>query len=411
MAFIAPDSLALHWAKVNNKSAMMISYLLRTATGIYLTDEDHPCHSPYACTDDEAIYLNEDWALSAPIMTVCYAIMHEGIHHMFGHCALLHRWRRAGVVHGRPFVEWIAQCALDCVVNDMSNRSGWAGAMPDFAVTSQDITVMHSEDEAYAIYYDLHYKEPPPPPCTLPGEGAMDLLPPSRGAIPDARREQAAAEVIKNLPPENFATGRGTGEGNLHSLLERVRPSGVSWRHAVRRSLRVAAGSDLTSWHRLKPRSWSNGVALPTRRGLSAGKALLVGDTSGSMTNLELETIGGSVADIWAQLNLQELVWLQIDWVVSSATWVKNAQDLRTLLRGTRLQEIHGRGGTDMTKAWAWMKEHDYRPDVAIVMTDMATPFPETTAPAKDVLWVATRPGLTAPAHAGRTVYARIDPT
>ena len=136
---------------------------------------------------------------------------------------------------------------------------------------------------------------------------------------------------------------------------------------------------------------------------------MLVGDTSGSMSEIELETIGGSVADIFQQLNLKDLVWLQIDVKIHELVWVKNAQQLRQLLRTTKLYEVQGRGGTDMRRAWAWMKEanlprrlhrHDRHADA--VSSNMR--------PAKDVLWVATRPGKEAPAHAGRTVYARVDP-
>ena len=137
---------------------------------------------------------------------------------------------------------------------------------------------------------------------------------------------------------------------------------------------------------------------------------MLVGDTSGSMSEIELETIGGSVADIFQQLNLKDLVWLQIDVKIHELVWVKNAQQLRQLLRTTKLYEVQGRGGTDMRRAWAWMEEAKYYPDVCIVMTDMQTPFPSNMRPAKDVLWGATRPGKEAPAHAGRTVYARVDP-
>ena len=86
---------------------------------------------------------------------------------------------------------------------------------------------------------------------------------------------------------------------------------------------------------------------------------------------------------------------LYVDWAVHGEQVFEDGQFAVSSLQPA------GGGGTDLTKAFDYVKEKRYEPQAMIVFTDCETPF--GTAPEYPVLWAVTSKRISAP-H-GRTVH------
>ena len=421
---LIPDELDHHYSWLANANPYIITYLFDLGLPVELTGPGHLYHSPFGCTNGVKVYLNRQWVLEqAALEHGCFAIAHEVAHAIFRHDLLLRQWMEAGHVLGRPFVMETAQHALDYVVNNMLHRSGMGAAMPGWCYHEPAfITCLDSEDEAYAKLFD---RNPPAPlsgspssgsPASgsspaKPGEGGADVLPAPDGAlpgedtpIPASRRLAAAAKAIREIGEAAF--DRGYSPGGLTELLHRLDPRTLDWRSLIRRTIRAAAGNDKVSWHNLRARSYTTGVALPRKKGMQAGTVVIQTDTSGSVSTAELEYFAGAVVSVCRQVMPKRLIVLHVDAAVHKVFEVNSPQELRRAMTSGTIHEVAGRGGTDMCVGFRWCKDNGVSPDALITLTDGETGFPADFSPAKDALWVVTRPKARVPEHAGRSVYA-----
>jgi len=182
---------------------------------------------------------------------------------------------------------------------------------------------------------------------------------------PDAAR--AAQDEAKRRLVQAVNAGRMAGQlpaGIKRQLEELIHPP-VSWEDVLRPYMQSLVADDESWSHR--NRRFSN-VYLPRRSSPSLGKAVVIGDTSGSITDADLKLIGGAVVSIVEDTHPEVVHMLWADTKVAGR---------QVFERGDTVElEPAGGGGTDMRVPLA--EAAALEADVCILITDGYTPWPDT---------------------------------
>ncbi|MGC0251226.1 DUF2201 family putative metallopeptidase [Pseudactinotalea sp. Z1748] len=185
-----------------------------------------------------------------------------------------------------------------------------------------------------------------------------------------------AAQII-----EHASRGRGNVPGGLVEQAEQLlTPSTTPWQRIigsmVRRVVRRRAGQERTDYTRRDRRRHNVRIGTSGARvvypGRSAPKVRLavVRDTSGSMGPDELTTVTNEIVGISRRLRIKgkDLQVLDVDADVHTTRGFTGARSLN---------EVHGRGGTDMRVGIEQALRTPGGVDVVVVITDGGTPWPD----------------------------------
>jgi predicted metal-dependent peptidase len=308
------------------------------------------------------------------------------IAHEICHIALMHPFRR----QNRNPKLWNIAC--DHAINLMLLADGFK--LPEHGHHDKKFKGMSAE-KIYDILLEEQQQQPQPQPQeggdggddggdqAMPGEGdqpvpgspaAADQGVPGIGADlieedftddPDAGK--AAQDEVKGRLVQAVNAGRMAGQlpaGIARQLHDLIHPP-VSWEDVLRPYMQALVADD-ESWSR-RNRRYSS-VYLPSRASPSLGKAVVIGDTSGSITDKDLKLIGGAVVSIVEDTHPEVVHMLWAD---------KEVAGRQVFNRGDTVElEPVGGGGTDMRVPLAEAAEHEA--DVCILITDGLTPWPET---------------------------------
>lgn len=193
-------------------------------------------------------------------------------------------------------------------------------------------------------------------------DGSLDAL---RGELV---RLGAAAEI-----QQAQARDPGSVPGGWLRWAETVRPSRIDWRRhlaaEIRRSVAAVTGRVDYTYRRLSRRSSSTPDVLLPSLIQPVPQAVIVCDTSGSMHD---ELIGRVLAEVEALLVRTGLRATQVR-VLGVDTEVQSSQRVRSAAR----LRLAGGGGTDMGAGLDAAARLRPRPELAIVLTDGFTPWPD----------------------------------
>jgi predicted metal-dependent peptidase len=351
-----------------------------------------------AATNGLKVWYNADFIAGLNVDELIGLIAHE-----VSHIALMHMFRRQ---HRDPML-WNMAC--DYAINGMLIAEGFR--LPRGGLWDAKLTGMSAEQ-----IYDMLVEEQPPQPQSqaggqgepgdegddgsgggqpqsgdegddgsgggqpqsgdgppgapkaagqgVPGIGA-DLIEDDFGDDPDAAK--AAKDEIRGRMVQAVNAGRMAGQlpaGIKRALEELIHPP-VPWQDVLRPYMQSLVADD-ESWSR-RNRRYSS-VYLPRRSSPSLGKAVVIGDTSGSITDDDLKLIGGAVISIVEDTHPEVVYMLWADAQVAGR---------QVFQRGDTVElEPAGGGGTDMRVPLAEAAEHE--PDVVILITDGRTPWPDT---------------------------------
>lgn len=196
------------------------------------------------------------------------------------------------------------------------------------------------------------------------GIGA-DLIEDDFGGDPDAAK--AAQDEVKGRLVQAVNAGRMAGQlpaSIARQLNELIHPP-VPWEEVLRPYMQSLVSDD-ESWSR-RNRRYSS-VYLPRRASPTIGNVVIIGDTSGSITDKDLKLIGGAVVSIAEDTNPEVIHMLWADAKVAGRQVFERGDDVD-------LEPVGG-GGTDMRVPLAEAAEKEA--DVVILITDGFTPWPET---------------------------------
>jgi predicted metal-dependent peptidase len=293
--------------------------------------------------------------------------------HEVMHCALQHHTRR----QGRDPVKW--NMAGDYAINPTLKDSGFtlpSGHLDNPAYHGK------SADEIYSLLPD-----------DLECFDGLGGDPGGCGAVEDAKEEGGRAlteaelsEVeqewkVAIIQAAQQAKACGKLPAGLERLLDDVLNPKVDWRTVLRQFVETSARSDY-NWVLPNKRYIQQGIYLPCLKSDELGHVVVAVDTSGSISQQELNQFAGEMSSILEEYQDAKITVLYCDSEIAGVE--EFASDDLPL-------QLHpkGGGGTDFSKVFLYVEEQGIEPVCLVYLTDLwCDSFGET--PEYPVLWVAT---------------------
>lgn len=297
---------------------------------------------PTAATDGRKIFYNPDFIDGLSIDVVQFVLAHELGHMMYEHIS------RLGARDHRLF-----NMAGDYVINLLLKDDSFT--LWDNALHDDQYRGMSTEQ----VYRKL--LENPPPQGQQPDFGG-DLKEPEGG---DAAKSQNATAIRQRVAQAaNVARMAGKLSAGLAQLVDDVLNPKVRWQDLLRDYMTRSAKDD-ESWGRRNRRF--NQVYLPARYSERMGEIVIIGDTSGSIGQEELNQIAAEVNAIAEDVRPERI---RIVW---ADTKVAGEQTFEV---GEKIEfKPAGGGGTDMRVPLEYVRQYD--PEIVILATDGYTPWPD----------------------------------
>jgi predicted metal-dependent peptidase len=346
-------------------------------------------------TDGKHIYVNpafiksEQWTQDHMI----FAFMHECIHVMTGDM-----W-------------WATEMSLD---KDLANQAAdhWINLTliaegkiaPKNCLKDTKYQTRHGLWTKLQIYKDLLNQQQGQQGTTQgndPFKGDVIPVPPDPNLKAEiGLRVKAAVQAAKSCggPVPTWAA----------DMVEDMAKPKVNWK---RRLFHLASTVTFArtdySYRRHNRRYIPQGIIAPTlyNPDSTIGEIVCAVDTSGSVSQEELEQFWGEIVEILKNLQPRKMWVLDVDTDIRKTRCYTPEDEIPTKV------EVSGRGGTSFIKPFDWIEDRfqgidmsageDFRPQMLIYLTDLEGGFP-ANAPTYPVIWVSTT-DLTAPF--GETIH------
>lgn len=297
--------------------------------------------------DGKRMYFNPEWVIAQPHEKLITVVAHEAMH-----CALQHPMRRGARDPARSNI------AKDHAVNLILRASKFF--MPKDAHCDPQYAGM-SFEQIYPLI-------PEPPPSPDGGYGGMGCVIDATGEdgkpLPQPDREELEREwKIATLQAAQAAKSQGNLPACLEGLIEAIKAPQVDWRAQLREFVRKASRNDY-SWARPNSRFLATGDYLPSLHDETIGPLAMGVDTSGSVSQQELEAVCSELNAILDTVHPESVAVVYCDAKVHHHELFE-ADQFPVKMR------VMGRGGTDLSGIWPYLAEQEINPCLAIVTTDM----------------------------------------
>ena len=311
-----------------------------------------------AATDMRHIYFAESFLAKLTIDEAVFVMCHEVAHIVWQHG--LRRGSRDpqlwNIAADHAINLWLSDCGI---------------AMPRREIIEGYCDHKYRGMTAEQIY-ELLLKEqdasPSKPKGNSAGPMSNDLMPP--GPMDDTQRAAMSREIQQRVAQAAMvARQQGALPAAMDRMVKDILDSKVPWFEKLRTYL-----TDLTqcseSWSR---RNRRYDVILPGKLAEEAmDEIVIIGDTSGSIGQRELDIIAAEIQGIREQVRprVTRVIWADDDECSAMETF-----DAGEVLA---LHPVGG-GGTDMRKPLRFIEQ--FGPRVCILITDCYTPWPEIAPP------------------------------
>lgn len=324
-----------------------------------------------AATNGEFIKFNPKWFLKLREHERVGLIAHEVMH-----VALMHMLRR----DHRDAHKW--NIAADYVINLALKKSNFI--LPHTELLDDKYDGMSTEEVYNLLPDDLEDGNSPFRVILLDGDdpggcgGVMDH--PSVGDGSASGKFEADIEVAVQQAAE-AAKAMGKLPGHLQQLIEKALAPKVDWKMTLARFLRSNNKSDFT-WIRPNRRFIAQGMYLPSLHTPCLEEIAVAVDTSGSISNAELEQFTGEITSILHDTNPERIHFLQCDTEVrADEEYTRENLPLKVT--------YEGRGGTRFSPVIDYINEKHPAVSALVYLTDLeSNDF--GTQPPYPVLWVTT---------------------
>lgn len=375
--------------------------------------EGHAVHGPVfsrkvpiAATDGENIILNPDTFFSMSLPERVWTICHEICHPMLDDLSAMKACVDRELVTSSDGSEMeyrhsTSNKAMDFRINDMITESR-LGVMPTTILDPRtgkrreiklcyDKTVGTQEDMWVDIYKKLYDD----------GDGGYDqidvLLPGNINASgkPKKARNPANWAVEVAAARDMEERHRGTLPGGMAYFFKSILEPEIDWTEHVQGLFARKLGSSSTNWNRPNRRFIDHDFYLPSHSGYGCGWLVMWGDTSGSVSDAELERGFAEISGVVEDLRPKRLTVLWGDAELSYIDEITDAADLEHI----KARGVGGRGGTDIMPALEWIANEGGNgevPEMFMAFTDGELGgFPPE--PPYPVLWANYRKGTVYP--------------
>jgi len=185
----------------------------------------------------------------------------------------------------------------------------------------------------------------------------------------DINQAYEAARIAGRLP------------GDLSKIIDEIIKPKVNWRTVLAKFLTNTAKNDY-SWMKPNRRFIGRDMYLPSLYSERLESVVVAVDTSGSISDDELQIFASETSAILASMDPENIHFLQCDAEV-------NQHDIYTRESLPLKVEFKGRGGTDFAPVWKYIEEKNLNPKACIYLTDLY-PSDWGEKPPYPVLWIAT---------------------
>jgi predicted metal-dependent peptidase len=341
---------------------------------------------PHAATDSKYIYINTEWFKSMTVHERAFVIAHEVLHCIYQHMERGKSYQDRGIGPDfKPYSHSKMNRAADYVINGTLAESK-IGTMPVGGLHHPNIGSADNADDVYCTLPDEPDDPNNGPGSGTGGDGGFD-----KHMAPDPSAQRSNAEVQRAVTSAaNAAKAQGNLPGALARLVGEIVDPQQDWREVLRDFMVTSMGHDEPSWRRLNRRRLVSPphVAFPGTQGLRSGNVAIIIDTSGSISDGELNTFMSEVNGILEDAVPEQCKVFWTDSEVAGIDEVDEDTDLTTL-------EPKGGGGTDMPAAFPVIEQEFDGVDCCVCLTDGYTGWGEQ--PHWPMLWAITTKGKDAP--------------
>jgi len=322
-------------------------------------------------TDGRKLFYNPAAVEKMPQPEVIGVVMHEVLH-----CAFQHMFRR----RHRKHEKW--NRAGDYVINGIILKERFS--LPESRLHNVKYDGMSAEE--------VYEKLPNQPPNTgKSANGAWDFgssldptLPdPQTGETQSASAVQSSAKdwEIATKQAAHLAKQQGTLPGYLKTFIDELLQPQIPWREQLWRFFNQRKPDRIT-WNKPNRRLIGSGIYMPARRFTPTGDIVIAVDTSGSVSDNELQHFASEIQEIHKALQPNRLYVADVDTEIQDRVKEYTKYD-------TPIFEYKGRGGTSFEPVFRWVEENQIQLDALVYLTDGYAPWPKEVYD-YPVLWCIT---------------------
>jgi predicted metal-dependent peptidase len=329
-------------------------------------------------TNGKEIRYNPAWVSKLGARHLKTVVAHEVMH-----VALSHHLRRGE----RDADDW--NIATDYAINLVLSRSGFD--MPDCALMDPQYADMNAEEIYTRVKRPKRQsggsgengkQQTAPDPG---GMGGVIDMPGGDGESPatEAERKAAEAEIrVSVQQAAQAAKAAGQPPAGMEREIEEITAPRIPWREVLWKFVDRNRRDDYT-WSPPNRRYVHMGLYLTSCRSDEIRPIVVVVDTSGSITPVQLTAFGSEITAICEHLPISTVNVLYCDSRVYDGPTVTK-QDLPVTL------EMRGGGGTMYAPAFEAVEERGIDPACLIYITDGFNSDTDLQAPDYPVLWAMT---------------------
>lgn len=327
---------------------------------------------PVMGTDGQYLYYNPKGVLDLAEPEIVGVIIHEVLH-----CAFQHMFRR----HHRKHDKWNQAC--DYVINSIILQERFS--LPEGRLFNRKFDGQSAEE--------IYDKLPDPSSKGGAGNGATgwdfgasidpgtDKSDEGKSRSPSEVAAMAKDWEIATKQAAHIAKSQGTLPGYLGTLIDELLQPQIPWRQQLWRFFNQRV-PDRHSWNKPNRRLISSGTYIPSRTKVPTGDVVIAVDTSGSVSDEELQLFASEIQEIHKSLQPRKLYVADVDTEIKDRVKEYGPYD-------TPVFEYHGRGGTAFEPVFEWVEENNIQCDALVYLTDGYASWPEHE-PNYPVLWVIT---------------------
>lgn len=334
------------------------------------TKFDEDCST--ASTDGESVYWAPRFLNQLSKEEVEFVLCHE-----IEHVVREHLGSRES---GRDHTKW--NYATDYVINyDLSNEKYSVAGKQFVGIGKRPSRALY--DTKYAgMTPEQVYDLLPDNPKGSSGQGILDDHNFWKGKKSPAQIEKITRKIQHDVI-QAAKLAPGSIPGSMKELIRRLEGSYIDWRSYVVPFIESARTSGST-WTRLHRRSQVIGACMPGKRPEKTVRIGCALDVSGSMTTQMIQELATEVRGICRQFGSFELTLWTFDTAIDKTRVVK-------LTDRDNLEpefQVRGRGGTDFSVNFKFIKETGLELDRLVVFTDGLCGFKQCDHEGIETLWL-----------------------
>lgn len=317
-----------------------------------------------ACTDGNKIKVSQDAANNWTLEELTGVLAHEALHVAAGHHL------RQG---SRDLENWniAADYAINQLLTDFTLPAGALNS-PAYAGMSAeqiyDLLPPGSGNNGNKKSQDKSKgKNGPSSGQSTQGPGDVTPAPAQAGKSPEQQQQQWKAEIAAAY---HAAKMSGNMPAWLDRFIDELLPAKIDWAEQLAQFLKVSTGKSDYSWTRPNPRYIATGYYLPALNHDKTGTVAVFIDTSGSITQKEINEFSAELNGILKEARLSAHV-VYCDAAVTGYQYFDIEEDLELNAKGG--------GGTDFKPPFEYLEREGIEPAAIVYLTDgFCSSFPDS---------------------------------